>query len=130
MFKGILATHIIGNNNTAIANYWVNIRLINTDPNFSKKRGLLSRDSTIPIINQIPKSNAGTDKEITLPVNSLSMTGSGTDADGIIASYQWNKIAGPSAFASNRRAPSPPGGANTTRRPLIYARARKFASSS
>lgn len=88
------------------ATYWQlmnqpadDVRLINTDPNFIKKRGLLSRDSTIRIINQIPKSNAGTDKEITLPVNSLSIIGSGTDNDGNISSYQWNKIIGPSSFS-------------------------------
>ncbi|RYE23724.1 MAG: hypothetical protein EOP51_09625, partial [Sphingobacteriales bacterium] len=34
---------------------------------------------------------------ITLPVNSAMLDGSGTDADGNIVSYAWVKLAGPSA---------------------------------
>ena len=48
-------------------------------------------------INQTPIANAGTDKEITLPTNSISLSGFGTDADGTIASYAWIKISGPTA---------------------------------
>jgi K+-transporting ATPase c subunit len=51
-----------------------------------------------PAANQPPVANAGTDKNITLPVNSVTQAGSGTDADGTIASYQWTKIAGPAQF--------------------------------
>ena len=49
--------------------------------------------------NQAPTADAGSDKTITLPVNSVSLSGSGSDADGSIASYSWTKIAGPSAFS-------------------------------
>ncbi len=45
-----------------------------------------------------PTANAGTDISINLPANSVSLTGSGSDADGTISSYQWTKISGPSAF--------------------------------
>ena len=48
--------------------------------------------------NQPPVANAGTDLNITLPTNSVTLSGSGTDADGTIASYQWTKITGPSQF--------------------------------
>ncbi|MBI1782913.1 MAG: hypothetical protein HYR66_16340 [Sphingobacteriales bacterium] len=51
-----------------------------------------------PAPNQAPKAKAGTDITITLPANSVTLTGSGTDADGSIASYQWTKIAGPTQF--------------------------------
>ncbi|MEP7231876.1 MAG: T9SS type A sorting domain-containing protein, partial [Ginsengibacter sp.] len=44
-----------------------------------------------------PVANAGADKTITLPTNSVSVTGTGTDADGTISSYLWSKISGPSA---------------------------------
>jgi hypothetical protein len=47
--------------------------------------------------NQSPTANAGTDKTITLPTNSVTLTGSGSDPDGSIASYSWTKISGPSA---------------------------------
>jgi hypothetical protein len=75
------------------------LRLVTSDPNFVKNRGLLPINFINPPVNQAPKSNAGVDKEITLPVNSLSLVGSGTDADGTISGYQWNKIAGPSSFS-------------------------------
>src|SRR6185437_6903777 len=48
--------------------------------------------------NQSPVANAGIDKTITLPTNNVSLSGSGSDSDGTIASYQWTKISGPSAF--------------------------------
>ncbi len=51
-----------------------------------------------PPPNQLPVTNAGTDVTITLPTNTTTLNGSATDADGTIASYQWNKIAGPSQF--------------------------------
>src|ERR1035437_3067716 len=46
------------------------------------------------IINQPPKANAGTDQTITLPTNSINLSGSGTDPDGTISSYYWTKISG------------------------------------
>ena len=45
--------------------------------------------------NVPPTANAGPDKTITLPVNSTSVTGSGTDPDGVIAAYRWVQISGP-----------------------------------
>src|SRR4029077_19363474 len=42
-----------------------------------------------------PVANAGTDQTITLPINTVTLTGTGTDADGTVASYQWTKISGP-----------------------------------
>lgn len=51
--------------------------------------------------NQAPIANAGNDKTITLPTNSISITGSGSDTDGTIAAYQWTKVSGPSATVSD-----------------------------
>jgi len=52
--------------------------------------------------NQSPVANAGTNKNITLPLNTVSLDGSAsTDADGIIASYKWVKISGGSAAIGN-----------------------------
>ncbi|KAA9039313.1 T9SS type A sorting domain-containing protein [Ginsengibacter hankyongi] len=48
--------------------------------------------------NKAPVANAGADKSITLPTNSLTVSGSGSDADGIVASYQWSKISGPTSY--------------------------------
>ena len=47
--------------------------------------------------NKAPVANAGGDKTLTLPNNSITLNGSGTDSDGSIASYQWTKVSGPNA---------------------------------
>src|SRR5205085_1480380 len=47
--------------------------------------------------NQSPIANAGPDQTITLPVNSVTLNGSGVDSDGTIISYSWNNIIGGSA---------------------------------
>ncbi|MEO6681587.1 MAG: right-handed parallel beta-helix repeat-containing protein [Ginsengibacter sp.] len=48
--------------------------------------------------NKAPTANAGGDKTITLPTNSVILTGSGSDEDGTITNYLWTKKSGPSAF--------------------------------
>jgi parallel beta-helix repeat protein len=48
------------------------------------------------LVNQVPVSNAGSDKTITLPTNTTTLAGSGTDANGTISSYAWVTISGPS----------------------------------
>jgi hypothetical protein len=45
--------------------------------------------------NQAPTANAGVDQSITLPTSSVSLSGSGTDPDGTIASYAWTRVSGP-----------------------------------
>ncbi|HEY5371623.1 MAG TPA: T9SS type A sorting domain-containing protein [Hanamia sp.] len=49
-------------------------------------------------VNVPPTANAGSNQSITLPTNSVSLSGSGSDTDGSIAAYQWTKISGPSAY--------------------------------
>ncbi len=51
--------------------------------------------------NQPPVVNAGGNKTITLPQNSVSLTGTATDADGTIAGYTWTKTAGPNTYSIN-----------------------------
>jgi gliding motility-associated-like protein len=53
-------------------------------------------------INQPPTASAGNDMSITLPVNSVSISGSGTDSDGTISSYLWNKVSGSTATLSGQ----------------------------
>ena len=53
------------------------------------------------VANVAPVANAGSDKVITLPTNSLVISGSGTDADGTIASYSWKKTSGGAAVLAN-----------------------------
>jgi hypothetical protein len=49
---------------------------------------------TPPPVNQSPSVNAGANQTITLPVSSVTLNGSATDADGTISSYQWTKLSG------------------------------------
>ncbi len=63
-------------------------------------KGAATRDTMQVTVNKAtnipPVANAGTDKIITLPTSNISLSGSGTDADGTISSYLWTKISGPS----------------------------------
>lgn len=52
---------------------------------------------TVTAINTPPIADAGADKNITLPIDSVEITGSGTDEDGEIVSYQWAQKSGPSS---------------------------------
>src|SRR5690606_10940209 len=48
--------------------------------------------------NQPPVASAGPDITLTLPDNSATLNGSGTDADGTIVSYHWDLLAGPATI--------------------------------
>lgn len=48
--------------------------------------------------NIAPTVNAGTDKVITLPTNSVSVAGVATDSDGTISSIKRTKLSGPTSF--------------------------------
>jgi len=56
--------------------------------------------------NQNPVANAGGNKTITLPTNSIILSGIGTDADGSITSYIWTKVSGPAAALTNANTPN------------------------
>ncbi len=59
-----------------------------------------SRGGTPPVAeNLAPTANAGADRNITLPTNSVTLAGSGSDQDGTITSYAWSKTAGPAQFS-------------------------------
>jgi len=50
------------------------------------------------VTNNPPTANAGIDQTITLPTNTTTLSGSGTDSDGTIAGYQWQKMSGPAGI--------------------------------
>ena len=52
----------------------------------------------VPVANKAPTANAGQSQTITLPTSTVTLSGSATDADGTIASYQWTKVSGPTLF--------------------------------
>ncbi len=49
--------------------------------------------------NKLPLANAGPDQVITLPTDSVSLDGAGSnDPDGTISEWLWTKISGPASF--------------------------------
>ena len=61
--------------------------------------GCSKKNTPVPPANIAPTANAGADQMITLPVNTVTLNGSGKDVDGTIASYQWLNIAGPIQYS-------------------------------
>jgi len=65
-------------------------------------RGATGKDTVQITVNAAPNmqptANAGGDKTITLPTNTVSLSGNGTDPDGTISSYSWTKISGPASY--------------------------------
>jgi hypothetical protein len=51
-----------------------------------------------PAANIPPTATAGSSQTITLPTNTITLSGSGKDSDGTISSYQWTKASGPSSY--------------------------------
>lgn len=62
---------------------------------------VVSSASSSLIANAVPVANAGSDKVIHLPANTVSITGSATDVDGTIVSYGWTKLSGGTATLTN-----------------------------
>ena len=64
--------------------------------------------STDPSINLPPTVNAGTDKTLTLPASSVTLSASAADPDGSIAAYAWTKVAGPASYGFSSTAVASP----------------------
>ncbi|MBL7856264.1 MAG: gliding motility-associated C-terminal domain-containing protein [Cyclobacteriaceae bacterium] len=71
-------------------------RLIVTDNGGAKGQKDIQIKVNPQPINIPPVVNAGVDKTITLPVNIVSLNGSGSDPDGTITLIQWSQMSGPS----------------------------------
>lgn len=54
-----------------------------------------SCDQNDVLLNKVPVANAGPAQNVTLPVSSVALNGSGTDEDGHIVGYIWSQITGP-----------------------------------
>src|SRR5260221_342056 len=48
-----------------------------------------------PVVPGTPSANAGSNQTITLPVSTVTLTGSGSETNGTIASYAWTQVSGP-----------------------------------
>jgi predicted peptidase len=58
--------------------------------------GAITSDDVNVVVNTLPTVNAGTDKIVTLPTTSTTLTATAGDADGTIT-YAWTKLSGNSA---------------------------------
>ncbi len=72
-----------------------------TDNNGATATDLITVTINGAATNQNPVANAGVDKTLNLPTNSTTLTGSGSDPDGTIATYSWSKVSGPAATLTN-----------------------------
>jgi dienelactone hydrolase len=89
-------TNVLTTSSLAIGTYVFRLRV--TDNSGNTDSDYIKLSVTAP--NILPVANAGADKTITLPANSVTITGSGTDADGTIATYAWTKVSGGAATLS------------------------------
>jgi hypothetical protein len=66
--------------------------------------GLTATDNVTVTVNAAtpgntpPVANAGTDITITLPVNSTTLRGTGSDPGGNVVSYAWTRVSGPTTY--------------------------------
>ncbi|RYE12516.1 MAG: hypothetical protein EOP51_31405, partial [Sphingobacteriales bacterium] len=105
-FVGTNDFHLTETSPAVDAGESVNILSILTDKDGANRSQGLKPDAgayeyggaTPPPANIAPVANAGTDKTITLPVNTVTVSGSGVDSDGSITGYSWKKISGPANF--------------------------------
>src|SRR5262245_36807395 len=47
--------------------------------------------------NEVPVADAGDSKVVTLPDDSETLSGTGTDSDGQVVAYLWSQVSGPGA---------------------------------
>ncbi len=73
----------------------LNIRGRAADGSYLLANNITVGGAAAPAPNATPTANAGADQAITLPTNTVTLNGSGTDTDGTIASYAWTKVSGP-----------------------------------
>jgi hypothetical protein len=52
-----------------------------------------------PLLNMLPTANAGSDKIIMLPVDSVRLYGTANDPDGTVAAIKWEYVDGPSSYS-------------------------------
>ena len=54
-----------------------------------------SKPHVDPPVNKVPVADAGQSMAATLPANTATLTGTGTDADGTVVAYLWSQVSGP-----------------------------------
>lgn len=58
--------------------------------------GLTNSDTaSVQVATPEPQANAGADQVVALPIDTATLSGSGTDMDGTIVAYAWTQLSGP-----------------------------------
>jgi poly(3-hydroxybutyrate) depolymerase len=73
--------------------YQYELAVVDDRAGFTRDTVVVNVAADLPVPNKIPVANAGKDTTIQLP-QALSLVGSGTDADGKIVTYTWQKASG------------------------------------
>jgi hypothetical protein len=96
-----LQTYYNNNGSTTVANFSNNKTSGRIDSSYTVAQSnnnssvVPNCSSTPPPPSNIPpNATAGADQNITLPSNSVTLIGLGTDSDGSVASYSWTKLSG------------------------------------
>lgn len=100
----ILVTNNFSNkavfNNLTLANGKVTVNITSSSGSYNYINGFTLTEAGkagSPNANKLPVAVAGADQTINLPVNQVTVNGSGSyDPDGSIASYSWQQLSGPS----------------------------------
>lgn len=91
---------VIGNpvvSNLVAGNYSFKLTVADTNSLFGMDTVTITVINPNP--NQLPFARAGTDQQISIPQNAVTLNGTASsDTDGAIESYLWTNIAGPSQF--------------------------------
>lgn len=83
-------------NKTADVTFFYRIKAVKGDAS-SDYSAVVAAAATAESANQPPVVDAGEDKTISLPADSVSFTATASDPDGEIVSYLWEQLEGPSA---------------------------------
>jgi uncharacterized delta-60 repeat protein len=84
---------------TTDVTFYYRIKAVKSDVS-SEYSAVVSATATGTPANQLPVVDAGEDKTINLPDNSISFTATASDSDGEIAAYLWEQLNGPAVSMS------------------------------
>jgi hypothetical protein len=88
---GNRATRTLAASNLQVGDYIFSVRVTDNGGASDTDYVSVKIDNT----NVMPVAKAGSDATLYVPENSMAIIGSGTDADGTISGYLWNKVSGP-----------------------------------
>ncbi|MDF7814857.1 malectin domain-containing carbohydrate-binding protein [Hymenobacter sp. YC55] len=71
--------------------------------------------------NVPPVANAGPDKTVTLPANTTTLSGSGTDSDGNVITYAWTQVSGPNIATFSNAAVAAPSVGNLVAGAYVFS---------